>query len=169
MSEYFLRICLLSCVFGAALAVTRDGGVKKVLSVLCTLILLLEIVSLVRQTDWDLVGRLTAKVHEPEEQLLLEGEDLRRRLDRTIIEQQIGTYIANRAEELGLELTSLHLQMRWSSEGFWLPEGVKGELCGETEEIVTLEREIAAELGIPLARQEWRKSDESEEHEGAAG
>ena len=71
MSTAVLRICILACLFGASLAVVKDGGIKKVLSVLCTLILLLEIASVARQADWDLVGRITAKTREQEEQLLL--------------------------------------------------------------------------------------------------
>ena len=168
MSTAVLRICILACLFGASLAVVKDGGIKKVLSVLCTLILLLEIASVARQAAWDLVGRITAKTREQEAQLLLQGEELRQRLDRTIIEQQLATYISNRAEELDLQILSLRFQMRWTMDGIWLPEGLVCEYRGNTEALSSLQLQIASELGIPLARQNWRQDDESGENKGVA-
>ena len=57
---------------------------------------------------------------------------------------------------MGVPLTGVHVAMRWSTEGVWLPE--TAELTGPYS--AALARVIEAELGIPQAAQNWREHEE---------
>ena len=78
------------------------------------------------------------------------------RLNRTIIELECAAYILDKADALGLAVSSAAVTARWSEEGFWYPWESRAA-CSESDR-ETLSAVIEAELGIPAERQSWEES-----------
>ena len=78
------------------------------------------------------------------------------RLNRTIIERECAAYILDKADALGLAVSSAAVTARWSEEGFWYPWESRAA-CSESDR-ETLSAVIEAELGIPAERQSWEES-----------
>ena len=69
--------------------------------------------------------------------------DSSERLQRTVIESEMRTYILDKAVQCGAALDDAQVTLRWSTDGYWYPQSVR------------LAQIIEADLGIPRARQEW--------------
>ena len=77
-------------------------------------------------------------------------------LQRTVIESELRAYILDKADALGLAVSSAAVTARWSEEGFWYPWESRAA-CSESDR-ETLSAVIEAELGIPAERQSWEES-----------
>ena len=60
-----------------------------------------------------------------------------------------------------MPLEALEITLRWSTEGLWIPEAVRGRLSTEQGR-ETLGSVLETELGIPAQRQEWEIWNERE-------
>ena len=77
-------------------------------------------------------------------------------INQTIIERECAAYILDKADALGLAVSSAAVTARWSEEGFWYPWESRAA-CSESDR-ETLSAVIEAELGIPAERQSWEES-----------
>ena len=77
------------------------------------------------------------------------------RLQRTIIESEMRTYILDKAAQCGAALDDAQVTLQWSTDGYWYPQSVRLVTSGQAEENSRLAQIIEADLGIPRARQEW--------------
>ena len=81
--------------------------------------------------------------------------DSSERLQRTVIESEMRTYILDKAAQCGAALDDAQVTLQWSTDGYWYPQSVRLVTSGPAEENSRLAQIIEAELGIPRARQEW--------------
>lgn len=81
--------------------------------------------------------------------------DSSERLQRTVIESEMRTYILDKAVQCGAALDDAQVTLRWSTEGYWYPQSVRLITSGPAAENSRLAQIIEADLGIPRARQEW--------------
>lgn len=155
MTELVERLCVLSVIFGLALSLMPEGGVKKLTPVVGAAALLLCLLDGV--TTVDTAGLLmdTAHYRELSASLTADAEALQARLDRRVIEQECEAYIEDKAEALGIQLLSVRVTVVWSAEGFWLPEAVS--VSGRWSETARarLAGLMETELAIPAEKQEW--------------
>ena len=80
------------------------------------------------------------------------------RIFRLVIEEEIRTYIRDKAEASGLEIVSAEPSLRWSTEGLWIPDSVSILFAGTDSAKTALAKRLEAELGIPLERQQWNEN-----------
>lgn len=158
MREALRTLCVLAVFCGAALRLTPEGGVKRVMQVLVSALLLGELLSGLLSLPSDLALD-TARIREEENRLLLSSADARERMNRLVIEEELRTYIQNKAAGLGVSLSAAELTLRFETEGLWLPEAVTLRGTGEDTAIARLLGELGAELGVERDKLQWDGDD----------
>lgn len=155
MTELVERLCVLSVVFGLALSLMPESGVKKLTSAVAAAALLLCLLDGVNAVDTGELLMDAARYRELSASLTADADALRSRLDRRVIEQECETYIEDKAAALGARVLSVRVTAVWSAEGYWLPEAVS--VSGRWSEAARarLSGLMETELGIPAERQEW--------------
>ena len=154
MRDCVREICILSIFCGAVISLCPECGVKKILCVLETVVLMANILNAFRNMDMSVYSVQLARFHEREKELLQEADDIRDRLDRLVIEDEYASYVERKAETAGVFPDEVVIQARWSKEGLWIP--ASSRICIRTEkEREQLSRILEGELGIPAERQEW--------------
>ena len=91
--------CVLAVFCGAALRLAPEGTVRRVMSVLVSAILLLQLFAGIGLEDLESIPADLGRIREAEQRFRQESGELRERLDRLVIEEEIRTYIQNKAEQ----------------------------------------------------------------------
>ena len=158
MRDCLRTLCVLAVFCGAALRLAPEGGVKRVMQALVSALLLGELLSGLLSLPSDLALD-TARIREQENQLLSSAADARERMNRLVIEDELRTYIQNKAEGLGVSLTAVEVSLRWETEGLWLPDAATLRGSGEEAAVSRLLGELGAELGIGRGKLQWDGDD----------
>lgn len=149
------RFCILAIFCGAALRLAPEGSVRRIMSVLVSAVLLISIFRFFGIHPTEELFRGLGKQQEYERRFAAQAQERRQGLDRLVIEEELRTYILNKASERGLQITGIRLEMRWQTEGCWLPWSVTMTGSGSESERRAFQRELEAELGVPSERQQW--------------
>lgn len=163
------ELCALSVFCAVAMQLTPEGGVRRMLSILCTAALLSAALSGVRQIDYDAYALELSRVREREKSFAADTDRAQERLSRLVIEQECRTYIEDKARQLGLEPEEIEVELRWDMEGLWVPAAVTIRCRGTEGQIAALSGAIRTELGIAGEDQRWVDEDGREEDSGDAG
>lgn len=155
METFIRQLCALSIFCGAALSLAPEGGARRAMSFVCSVVLLSFVLGGVDRLDWDAYALETTLLRERERSFLEAFDEARDELDRRVIEGECRDYVMEQARLLGLPLTDCAVTLEWSMEGVWLPHAVKLRGPGDTPEAYRLSRILETELGIPESRQEW--------------
>ena len=158
MKEGIRSLCVLAVFCGTALHLAPEGGAKRILQVLVTALLLSELLGSLLALPGDFALN-TAMLHEREQSLLGSAEETRERMNRLVIEEELRTYIQNKAAAAGLSLSRIELSLRWETEGIWLPDAAVLTGQGEADDISGFLGQLSAELGIDRGKLEWREDD----------
>ena len=158
MNTCVRTLCILSIFCGAVLSLCPEGGPKQVLQILSSVVLLAVIVNGVKELDIQTYATELAKYREREQQLTTDGEELRDRLSRLVIEEEYRAYVESKAEALGVEAREIYIGTRWSTDGLWVPNMSRIQ-TGTREDAERLSGILLGELGIPEERQEWVLDD----------
>ena len=154
--QWILSMTGTALVCAAALRLTPEGSVKKVLRMLCAVAMAAALFfPLLRGEALPDYGLELARYRAAAEALTGEAEALGQELDRDIIERRMAAYILDKANALGVPLAGARVALRWSTAGVWVPESA--ELTGPYSE--TLSGLLASELGIPAQAQTWRTDE----------
>lgn len=159
MGAAIRELCVLSLFFGLAMSAAPEGGAKRVMGILCSVMLIIVIIEPLKGFDYVGYARSLADYRTLESSLAEDGQEMRRRLDRLVIEQHCEAYIMDKAEALGLELESVSVETDMYSDGVWLPYSAKLNGRGDPAACSVLSEIIAAELGIAPERQMWTQSE----------
>ena len=154
--SWILSLAGTALLCAAALRLTPEGRVKSVLRLLCGVCLTAALLSPLMTAALDSYPLELARYRAAADAAADAGTQARRDLDRAIIERETEAYILDKARAMGLPLRAAKVALRWSTEGFWLPERV--ELTGPYSE--ALARAVEAELGVPRRAQHWRTDEE---------
>lgn len=157
MSGGIRLLCALSVLCGLALSLAPEGGVKRMMSLCSAVLLMLSMLSLIRDFDIGAYSLEMARYRELGREISAEGEDSRARLQRAVIENECEQYILHRAESMEIRALEASVTARWDSTGCWLPISV--ELSGNVSEAdrETLAEWIETDLGIGKDKQSWRE------------
>ncbi len=149
------EICALSILCGVAVSITPEGGAKRVIGILSSAILIIAIITPLKDFDFENYALELARYREQEAELTAKGEEINERLNRLVIEQECQAYIMDKAIEIGFEVKEAKVTLQWSTEGVWVP--YSAEISGEAtpEERLRLGESIKAGLGIPPERVVW--------------
>lgn len=169
MTASIRAFCVLAVFCGAALRLAPEGSIKRIMSVLVTAVLLLQLFASLGLRELDTLADDLGRMHEAEQRFSQETDALRQRLDRLVIEDELRTYILNKAEELGIGVAEIELELHWQTEGYWLPRAVTLHGSASEREAAALTRVLSAELGIRAEGLRWIADDGLEEHSQTSG
>ena len=155
MSGVIREICALSILCGVAMSITPEGGVKRVMGILSSAVLLIAILTPVRQFDFESYALELAKYKNSEAALSARGEDINERLNRLVIEDEYQAYIMDKARKTGIEVKEADVEVQWSTEGVWVPYSAEIISDAPPEMRGKLTEAIRSELGIPEERVTW--------------
>lgn len=155
ISSCILELCALSLLCGAALSLTPEGSVKRVMNILCSVVLIIALVRPVMELDFSAYALELAKYEQREEEFLKNNQELNDRLNRLVIQEGYETYIRDKAEKLGAGSVDITVGLQWSTEGLWVPYRLEGSCTADESTIKQLSGLIETELGIPMDRQCW--------------
>ena len=153
---WVLSLTGAALVCAAAQRLTPEGRVKPVVRLLCAVVMAAALFSpLSRGAELAAYPPELARYRARARELTAAGERTRQNMDRAIIERETEAYIMDKARALGVPLTHVKVSLRWSTEGVWLPESAR--FTGPYS--APLSRVVEGELGIPAAKQEWRRDE----------
>lgn len=142
-------------ICGAALALTPKGKVREVLKVICGIVVIIAFVSPFIDNDSVAFSMDLSQYRAQADDIAFSAEKEQTNLSRSIIEQELTSYILDKAQTLGIEDLKADIVLKWGDEGFWYPYEIALEARAGTAEKNSLTSYIEGELGIPASRQHW--------------
>ncbi|MBR5094657.1 MAG: hypothetical protein IK095_06140 [Oscillospiraceae bacterium] len=154
MGGWIRQLCLLSIFCGAAQSLAPEGSGKRMLSLACSVVLLVCAVGGLRSVDLSSLQTEARSYREQEERFLQESEKLRESAQQSVIARACETYIWDKARELGLELEQVEVSVCLRDDGTWLPQRVTIRSKYAPEELQQLCDAIDDAFGSPEQHQE---------------
>lgn len=81
--------------------------------------------------------------------------DSSERLQRTVIESEMRTYILDKAAQCGAVLDDAQVTLQWSTDGYWYPHEVRIVSGADENQRAKLSDCIQTQLGISVENQDW--------------
>ena len=155
MKAALRNMLAVSICSGAAMSICPEGGVKQVIQLLCTTILLLSILNTVSGFDYSSFALEKAKLSQTEQELMDTGKQANERLNRRVIEEAYRSFILTQAASIGMSDLKADVEVEWNMDGLWIPVAVKLYGTADENTRLILTEVIREELGIPSERQVW--------------
>lgn len=152
MTDAIKQMCLLSVLCGAAMSLAPAGSTKKIMSVLCSAVLIVTILTPLKGFSFEEYALSLAKYRDNSAAVSSDGDKLNENLNRLVIERECISYIEAKAEQNGIDVTDITISMEWNTQGVWVPYSLSGKCRGDIDKLTGI---IEAELGIPKDRQSW--------------
>lgn len=157
MNQTLLQICGLSVLCGLALSLTPEGSGKRVTALCCALLLLTPILRAAGAFDLSSLRLELARYREMERALSDEAEQRAENLNRRIVEEELSSFVTERAKALGLPQLDAKVTVRWDPDGFWVPDRIRIYAALSEEERGTLKESLLSELG--MEDEQWEFAD----------
>ena len=158
--EWVRGIAGAALICAAATALTPKGKVKNVLRLICGIALIIAMISPFLKLDLGSVSLDLSEYRKQADEITGEAEQKQNSLSRTIIENELKTYILDKAKSLNVQLDSVEVSVKWGDEGCWYPYEVSLSADIPLREKKLVSNSIEAELGVPEERQYWSGSNE---------
>ena len=166
IGEWIRSMAGAALVCGIALALTPAGRVKHVLKIISGAVMAIALISPLLGGKLELLPMDISKYRDEAAIVAGDAEKEQTNLNRTIIEQKLGSYILDKAQSLGIDDLSLSVVLKWGDEGFWYPYEISLITNAPPLEKKGLATYIEGELGIPESRQYFSTySEEGGENE----
>ena len=152
MRDWILGIFSASLLSAVALALCPEGRVRAVTRMVCGIVCALAVASPLLSINADMLAADMARYAQQAEKISLEGEEERKMLERTYIEEECSAYICAKAAQTGAAISGASVLARWDEDGLvWYPWSVT--VKGAYDPI--LSNIMEGDLGVPAERQEW--------------
>lgn len=158
---WLLSITGAALISSVALALTPNGKIKKIVSLICGFAMITALISPIMSFDFNTFSQYIVEYKNISDGYLIDIEEENENLQRAIIEEESEAYILDKAAVLGIEDCSISVGTKKAEESYWYP--YKAELGGKASESQkqALTAYIEANLGIPAERQYWSGGDEN--------
>ena len=154
MRDTLREFVLLAFVCGAANHLCPDGSVKRVLSLLCTGILLCAIVKPIRAFDANVFTEREAEFQSVQAAILQNARTGETLLSRYAMEERCKRYIEQKAASLGFEAEA-KITLQPNGDDTWIPYEAVIRTRAPDEAAAGLGGILREDLGIPDERQVW--------------
>lgn len=155
MTAALRLLCALAVFCGALLSVMPEGSVKRIAAIGCTAAMLLAVLGALRELDPGDFTLELARYRELGRELAVRSEEVRDRLNRSVIEEEYEAYICDEAKRFGADGIRAEVTLRWDMAGVWLPYEVRLSGRADRDAVARLRERIGAELGVPPERISW--------------
>ncbi|MEA4895330.1 MAG: stage III sporulation protein AF [Oscillospiraceae bacterium] len=155
VGEWVRAIAGTALICAAATALTPKGKVKNVLKMLCGIVLIIAMISPILKQDFPSLSMDMSEYRKRADEIIGKSKEKENSLSRTIIEDELETYILDKAKSLNVELKSVEVSVKWGDEGSWYPyeAHLKADIPDREKNLIS--NSIEAELGVPDERQYW--------------
>lgn len=153
--EWVRGIAGAALICAAATALTPRGKVKNVLKLLCGIVLIIAMINPILKQDFLNMSMDMSEYRKQADEIIGKSKENENSLSRTIIEDELETYILDKAKSLNVELKSVEVTVKWGDEGCWYPYEVSLKADIPEREKYLISNSIEAELGVPSERQYW--------------
>ena len=154
IKSYLLHVASAGFLLSLILAVIPKGRVQQIAKFVGGLVLILTVITPVMKLDTDDLARSISRFHMTAQQDRTGIEISNRNILAQLIKDQCQTYISDKAEALGFEVSA---EITLSEEGDYpYPVSVVLRTDASQKERDHLENIIVQDLGIPPERQEWK-------------
>ena len=154
MRDTLREFVLLAFGCGAANHLCPDGSVKRVLSLLCTGILLCTIVKPIRAFDANVFTEREAAFQSVQAAILQNARTGEALLSRYAMEERCNRYIEQKAASLGFEAEA-KITLQPNGDDTWIPYEAVIRTKAPDEAAAALGGILREDLGIPDERQVW--------------
>lgn len=160
LKNWLLGIIGAAMLGSAAVWLTPDGTVKKILRLLCGFVMLAALISVGTGFDYNSFSKNMARYKSQAEAQAAEAGEAAGNLQRLIIEEETEAYILDKAEKLGAGGLEIAASAEWNSAGYWYPAKVKitGDISSEQQEKLSFQ--IESDIGIAGENLVWSTDDE---------
>ena len=153
MRDWILGVFSASLLSAVALALCPPGRVRTVTRMVCGVVCALAVAAPLLTVDVAEIAAGVARYRQQAEIIMADGEEERKMLERTYIEEECAAYICGKAADTGAEIAGASVQARWDEAGLvWYPWSATVD--GAYDPV--LSGIIEGDLGVPGERQEWR-------------
>ena len=157
LRQWIMGLCAASVITACALSITPNGAVKRVLRLVCGVVLTMVLVSPLLQPDMTGYAFSLADYRNRAAALTEELKDTEKRLNRMYIEERCAAYILDEAHALGLE-GRVEVRAKWRDD-CWVPWEVQLYMNASEESRQRLAARLEGELGITAERQSWHEGE----------
>lgn len=161
LRSWIIGIAGAAMVTAAAMTITPEGRVKKVVALICglmTIAALLRPVAGLRGVD------LKKSLIAYEQEAAAFSSDIQsadENLTRRIIAEKSVAYILDKGSSLGISDLDVSVTTQWNEAGYWYPGSAVLKTTANNAAREQLSRDIEAELGIPPEELIWSMNDEN--------
>lgn len=141
---YVTGAAILSAV---CLNIVPKGKTKNAVRLICGLITMLCLAYPVANGMLDELDGFVL-MDDKAESIIQEAEETEKVITRVVIEERYGAYILDKGKEIGVDIVSADVAVRWNENGYWYPVSAEirtGENITDNEELTNI---ISEELGI---------------------
>ncbi len=158
--NYLLSVVAASMLSGILLSVTPNGAVRRTLSFLCGLVILLAALGPIARLDVEKLSQSMAGLRLETKRTAREAQSGNRELMEAIIKEQSEAYIWDKAAALGVSPSRVTVEVR--TEGDWpVPCAAAIDASCTAAQRRRLSALIEQDLAIAPEEQEW-VSDEKD-------
>lgn len=157
--EWVRAVAGAALICAAAMALTPRGKVKNVLKLICGIVLIMAMISPFLGKELPNMSMDLSEYRKKADEIIGQAQEKENGLSRTIIEDEMETYILDKAKSLNVQLESAEVSVKWGDEGCWYPYEVRVTADIPQRERNQLSSNIEAELGVPNERQYWSSND----------
>lgn len=155
IGNYVFELCVLSLLCGVFITLMPKGGIKDISCILCTAILISNILS-----DFEIMEIMDSLRDENiisgiEEEFSKHASDSERNMKIKVMEQQCKEYILDKAFEFGILEAEPEIVVMENDSSLILPYSLEFRGVWNEVQKQQLSRAITEELGIPEERQVW--------------
>lgn len=160
--SWVLQIAGIAMIAAAITTLTPESRTKKAVSLVCGIALIISMLSLKLDFDYDSYSKSMAQYKNEIELYASDVEKVNKNLTRTIIEENSAAYILDKGEEMGIGTLEASVTAKWDSESsVWYPVSVSIVSDANADQARSLTYYIETYLGIAKEKQIWSTYDEN--------
>lgn len=158
--SWVLGITGMSLVTSAVMTLTPKGRVRRTVSLVCGLGMIVVLISPIMDFDYNSFSRFMTDYNFTSGGLQKNLDEENERLTRLIIQEETSAYILDKAKSAGAQGIEITVETKLDEDGAWYPweVTVRGKFTGEQRS--KIESTIEGDLGVPAERQYWSTDDE---------
>jgi len=152
---WILGIAGAALITSICMTVTPDGRVKKIVSLVCGLVIILMLINPMIGFDYGIFSQGYAQFRAEAAAFSHEVTAFNEKLTGLIIEEACIAYILDKGAKLGIHDLTADVSARQSAGGYWYPYAARLATAAHQELRDKLSDIIYAELGIPPEELIW--------------
>jgi stage III sporulation protein AF len=161
LRDWIVGITGAAAVAAVSLAVSPEGRVKRVVSLVCGLVVIIALIAPISDFDYLRFRDSLFSLHEDALAESAPALEVSEKLTRTIIEEKYAAYIWDKGAALGMTDLEVGVTVCMSADGAWLPQSATIATTADKTLRDKLAYAIETGLGLPPEELIWRVNDEN--------